>query len=153
MKKIDPCPFCEEDGLLRDEADVGVGTIYGPASCSFCGAYEKTDDHTSGWASPRKELLPDALFDQMCQELLSMRRLMSTLKVWVVKFSNYEPAEIHSIHRTREGAEAQAFSLGDGWEVGRWEVDGKSIHDARPWRDLDARRRLEQTSDAPPEED
>lgn len=32
------CPHCgSADQLWRDEVDVGVGTIYGPWRCDYCG--------------------------------------------------------------------------------------------------------------------
>lgn len=54
------------------------------------------------------------------------------LVVWVVRFSNYEPAEVASIHATCAGAEEEAKLLaGDApwpapprevWRVEPWEV-------------------------------
>lgn len=38
-----PCPRCEEVGLWRDSADVGVGIIYGPYGCPFCGWSENEE--------------------------------------------------------------------------------------------------------------
>ncbi len=32
-----PCPHCGECALYRDDADVGVGIMYGPWGCSVCG--------------------------------------------------------------------------------------------------------------------
>lgn len=32
----DLCPVCDEE-LDRDEVDIGVGTLYGPPRCNYCG--------------------------------------------------------------------------------------------------------------------
>ena len=45
---IDTCPECEE-ALLREEADIGYGTIYDPPWCS---------DPECGWELARFELPP-----------------------------------------------------------------------------------------------
>ena len=44
----DTCPECGEP-LLREEADVGVGIIYGPPWCS---------DPACGWEPPQHNILP-----------------------------------------------------------------------------------------------
>src|SRR5262245_1133242 len=49
--------------------------------------------------------------------------------VWVVSFSNYEPAEVDGIYATKEMADARAEELNDrddgwGWDVHRWVVQG-----------------------------
>lgn len=38
-----PCPRCNETGLYRDSADVGVGIIYGPYGCPCCGWSENEE--------------------------------------------------------------------------------------------------------------
>jgi hypothetical protein len=40
----DKCPVCNGE-LERDEADVGVGVIYGPAGCPFCFWIEGVGPH------------------------------------------------------------------------------------------------------------
>lgn len=35
------CPACKSTHGVRDEVDVGVGTIYGPYRCEDCGWNEK----------------------------------------------------------------------------------------------------------------
>jgi predicted nucleic-acid-binding Zn-ribbon protein len=35
--RIDTCPKCGSNEIHQDEADVGVGIIYGPAACADCG--------------------------------------------------------------------------------------------------------------------
>lgn len=43
------CPNCGEVGLYRDEADVGVGIIYGPWGCMGCGwSADKRFDSSQG---------------------------------------------------------------------------------------------------------
>lgn len=37
------CPKCSNDDLHRDEADVGVGIIYGPWGCPACGWSEYSE--------------------------------------------------------------------------------------------------------------
>lgn len=50
-----PCPECGEDDLDCDEADIGVGIIYGPAHCYACGwselgtVEERQRDCPEGW--------------------------------------------------------------------------------------------------------
>jgi hypothetical protein len=39
------------------------------------------------------------------------------LMVWSVVYSNYEPAEVHSLWSSKEGAESQADVLDGPWEV------------------------------------
>ncbi|MBX4941149.1 hypothetical protein [Rhizobium binae] len=38
-----PCPRCDEVGLWRESADVGVGIIYGPYGCPSCGWSENEE--------------------------------------------------------------------------------------------------------------
>lgn len=38
-----PCPRCNETGLWRESADVGVGIIYGPYGCPSCGWSENEE--------------------------------------------------------------------------------------------------------------
>ena len=42
--------------------------------------------------------------------------------VWAVVFSNYEPAETHSVWATKELAEEQAEKLDGPWGVEEWSV-------------------------------
>lgn len=37
------CPRCNERELYREEADVGVGIIYGPWGCPMCGWSESEE--------------------------------------------------------------------------------------------------------------
>ena len=39
---MDKCPKCGCDDLWREEADVGVGIIYGPYGCPECGWSESS---------------------------------------------------------------------------------------------------------------
>lgn len=52
--------------------------------------------------------------------------LEAPVKVWAVRFSNYEPPEIDSLHSTREKAEAHIKeAMGDiptDWHPEEWEV-------------------------------
>jgi predicted RNA-binding Zn-ribbon protein involved in translation (DUF1610 family) len=46
---VPKCPNCGNNGLWRDSADVGVGTIYGPYGCPNCGWSEDSKyDRTRG---------------------------------------------------------------------------------------------------------
>ena len=36
------CPKCGNE-VIRDEVDIGVGTMYGPAGCNECGWSEEAD--------------------------------------------------------------------------------------------------------------
>jgi hypothetical protein len=52
------------------------------------------------------------------------------MTVWVVRYGNYEPAEIDSIWFTEELAQIRAESLdadrrGGDWAVEAWEVEGE----------------------------
>ena len=42
--------------------------------------------------------------------------------VWCVVFSNYDPAEVNSIHETEEGASTEAEALDGDWCVEKWQV-------------------------------
>ena len=43
------CPRCGNDDCWRDEADVGVGIMYGPYGCPCCGwSEDERYDVTSG---------------------------------------------------------------------------------------------------------
>lgn len=39
------CPECGSEHCSRDEADVGVGVIYGPWRCGDCGWSEPVEDY------------------------------------------------------------------------------------------------------------
>jgi len=43
MNQTDKCPHCGDEGIYREEADVGVGVIYGPYGCNACGWSEWTE--------------------------------------------------------------------------------------------------------------
>ena len=51
--RIDKCPKCGSEGIFQEEADIGVGMLYGPASCEDC-----------GWRSPGPEDMMDE-FDML----------------------------------------------------------------------------------------
>lgn len=55
------CPKCGEE-CCRDEADVGVGVIYGPWGC-MCGWSEDPQFDSSGGPSPAQQENPDWLVD------------------------------------------------------------------------------------------
>jgi hypothetical protein len=70
----DACPFCGEE-VHRDEVDVGVGTIKGPAHCMSCGAYEDETPAPEGWAPPVQGDLDELQFGMLMGELLILRSL------------------------------------------------------------------------------
>lgn len=45
------CPLCG-DNCMRDEVDIGVGTIYGPFGCPSCGWSESAEYDRSNGESP-----------------------------------------------------------------------------------------------------
>lgn len=49
------------------------------------------------------------------------------MKIYAVVFSNYEPAEMDSLHCTREGAEKACDEANAEWRV-------RSPHEGGPWR-------------------
>ena len=44
IDNIDQCPTCGLP-LTRDEVDIGVGTMHGPARCDNCGWAETPQEH------------------------------------------------------------------------------------------------------------
>ncbi len=50
-----PCPNCGEEGLYRDDADVGVGIIYGPWGCPCGWSADPRFDSTQGKSQAAKE--------------------------------------------------------------------------------------------------
>lgn len=42
--------------------------------------------------------------------------------VYVVMFSNYEPAEVRAIYDNADAADQHAEALGDGWHACYWRV-------------------------------
>jgi len=44
------------------------------------------------------------------------------VSVWLIVYGNYEPAEVHSIWKTKERAEQECDRLGGPWHVEEWEV-------------------------------
>lgn len=40
MDDMKKCPKCGSENIYREEADVGVGTVYGPYHCNDCGWVE-----------------------------------------------------------------------------------------------------------------
>lgn len=52
------CPKCGSDDLYREEADIGIGTIYGPCGCS-CGWSEWPEYDASDGPSPAQLRHPD----------------------------------------------------------------------------------------------
>ena len=45
--------------------------------------------------------------------------------VFAVVYSNYHPREVDSLWWNEAEAQKKAEELGDGWEVERWDVEGK----------------------------
>ena len=43
MEKQPKCPMCGEE-LTRDEVDIGVGIMYGPPRCDYCGWFAEEED-------------------------------------------------------------------------------------------------------------
>jgi len=43
--------------------------------------------------------------------------------MWVVRFSNYHPAEIDSMHKSREEAEKRRDELNEEGDTSMWEVE------------------------------
>jgi hypothetical protein len=58
------CPKCG-DKCYREEADVGVGIIYGPWGCPGCGWSENPEyDHSAGGSCAAQAEMPDRYVDQ-----------------------------------------------------------------------------------------
>ncbi len=83
------CPICG-DNCMRDEVDIGVGTIYGPFGCQ-CGWSESAEYDRSNGESPANiaETDSDRVTDQygvnhsktrMAEELAELEALISNLK-------------------------------------------------------------------------
>lgn len=51
--------------------------------------------------------------------------------VWVVLFSNYEPAEIAEIYDNEAAAKEHAERLGDLWHTERWPVRSHCVLDVQ----------------------
>lgn len=45
--RYERCPECGFDGVVQEEADIGVGTLYGPAHCELCGWHSKTPEEVA----------------------------------------------------------------------------------------------------------
>lgn len=56
------CPKCGDE-CCRDEADVGVGVIYGPWGCYSCGWSENSSYDSSGGKSPEQAEHPHCYVD------------------------------------------------------------------------------------------
>lgn len=57
------CPKCGEE-CARDEADVGVGVIYGPWGCYYCGWSESSEYDCSQGPSVAQQEHPEFYVDQ-----------------------------------------------------------------------------------------
>ena len=62
MSEIQICPKCNEE-CWRDEVDVGVGVLYGPWGCSFCGWSDDPHYDSSDGPSPARRENPDHYVD------------------------------------------------------------------------------------------
>lgn len=62
--------------------------------------------------------------------------------MWAVVYSNYEPAEVDSIHHNRATAEARAGELADEWRVDEWVSRPDPARKARNLAEVEAKRRI-----------
>lgn len=58
------CPKCGKKDLWRDEADVGIGTMYGPYGCGDCGWSEDPAYDLSDPVRPPFDDVPGNVIDQ-----------------------------------------------------------------------------------------
>lgn len=72
------CPKCNNQ-CEQDSVDVGVGIIYGPWGCYFCGWSEDSEyDRSNGRPSPAQQRLPNHYVDP-CGGAIPLDRIADRL--------------------------------------------------------------------------
>ena len=99
MKGIEnqACPRCGDE-CYRDEVDVGVGVIYGPYGCPFCGWSEDSDYDSSSGMWSRSPEWPGRYLDQFGTAHSVSRKMEGTamsLEAGVLVDLNGDPLHWH----------------------------------------------------------